>query len=197
MDLADGLNSVQVIDTRVKADLVHNDDTSLLRLLVEFSDSRGNVAGGHNVGLPFDGGLDDGGVVGIGDERDDEVVGSNFALEVSSGVNVKGDGARVGKAIDQALGGRERPASYTTIKSSLSRNKETIRHIPTVRRLEGSRTMYSAAGRATNPLPRRRIFFCALFASTSAFNARPNFGMMFLFSSINARPNSGSVNATL
>lgn len=121
VDLADGLDGVQVIDTRVKTNLVHNDNTSLLRLLIELSDSRGNVAGSHNVGLAFDGGLNDGGVVGVGDERDDEVVGGNFALEVSGGVNVKGDGARVRKAVDQALGGRERPAGYRTINSSLLR----------------------------------------------------------------------------
>lgn len=125
VDLTDGLDSIQMIDTRVKTDLVHNDDTSLLRLLVELSDSRGNVAGSHNVGLALDGGLDDGGVVGIGDERDDEVMSSNFALEISSGVNVKGDGARVRKAIDQALGGRERPAGYTTINSPLSRTSRS------------------------------------------------------------------------
>lgn len=82
VNLADSLNGVQMVDTRVKANLVHDDDPSLLRLFVELPDSRRNVAGGHDIGLALDGGLDDSGVVGIGNERDDEIVGSNFALEV-------------------------------------------------------------------------------------------------------------------
>lgn len=67
MDFINCLNRVQMINTRIQPDLVHNHDARLLRLLVKLPHSRRDIAGGNNVCLSLDGGLNDGCVVRVWD----------------------------------------------------------------------------------------------------------------------------------
>lgn len=80
MNLANGLNSVQVVNTGIETNFVHDDDSSLLSSSVEFPHSWGDVAGGDYVSFALDSGLDDLCVEDVGDQRDDKVMGSNSLL---------------------------------------------------------------------------------------------------------------------
>ena len=68
MHFGNSLNSVQVVDTGIEADLVHDDDTGILDRLVEFAHGGRDVARGDNVGLALDGSLNHGSMIGVGDE---------------------------------------------------------------------------------------------------------------------------------
>ena len=107
MDLLNGLDSIKVVNTRIKTDLIQNHNPRLTRLLIQRAQSRGDVARGDNVRLALDGGLNDGGVVGVGNEGDDEVVGGHSLLKSGSIVDVQRDGGRVGKVGSEGLGGLE------------------------------------------------------------------------------------------
>jgi hypothetical protein len=79
--LVDGLDGVQVIDSRVKSDFVQDDDASLLHLGFEFFHCRRDVAGGHNVLLVLDGGFDHIRVMNVGHEGNDQVVRRDLGIE--------------------------------------------------------------------------------------------------------------------
>lgn len=61
--------------------------------------------------LLTDGGLDDGGVEGVGDQADDEVVLGNLSVESLVIVDVEGDGGGALDASGEGLGGLEGAAS--------------------------------------------------------------------------------------
>ena len=79
--LVDRLDRVKVVDTRVQAYLVHDDDARLLDLLLELADAGRDVARRDDVRLALDRGLDDVHVVDVRHERDDEVVLRDRLLE--------------------------------------------------------------------------------------------------------------------
>ena len=62
-----------MIDTGIQPNLVHDDNSSLLGLLVKLAHHRTDVAGGDNMGLPLDSSLDDRSMVGVGDEGNDDI----------------------------------------------------------------------------------------------------------------------------
>ena len=105
MDLVNGLDGVEVVDTRVKTNLVHDNNASLLGSGVELAHRRANVASGDDVGLALDSGLDDIGVVGVGDERDDEVVLSDSLLKSGGVRDIEGNRGRVAKIANEILCG--------------------------------------------------------------------------------------------
>lgn len=65
--------------------------------------------------LDLDGGLNDGGVEGVGDERDDEVVLADLLLEGVRVGDIEGDRRGVLKAFGELLGGLERAAGYAVL----------------------------------------------------------------------------------
>ena len=95
---------------RTEADLVHDGDARLLSLLVELHHGRRDVAGGDDVLLGPDGGLDDGGVPGVGDQADDKVVLGNLGVEGGVVGDVDRDGRGAPDAGGEGLGGLEGPA---------------------------------------------------------------------------------------
>lgn len=74
MDFLNRLDSVKVINTRVQADLIHDNDSSFLCLSIQLAHGGGNVARGNNMGLSLDSGLDDSSVISVRDERDHQVM---------------------------------------------------------------------------------------------------------------------------
>jgi len=72
--IIDCLYGVQVVDTWVKTDLVHNDDACLLDLWLELLHCIRDVRSGDYILLELDSGLDDIGVVDVRDEGDDKIV---------------------------------------------------------------------------------------------------------------------------
>ena len=67
MNLTNRLNSIQMIDTGIYADLVHHNDTSLLCFALQLAHRRRDIARSHYVRLPLDGSHDD---IGMVHERD-------------------------------------------------------------------------------------------------------------------------------
>lgn len=99
-----------LLTTGVEADLVHNGDAGLLGGTVELQHCRADVAGGDDMLLLTDGGLDDLGVEGVWDQGDDEVVLGDSSVEGLCVVDI--ESLRLGglDAGGQVLGGLEGPA---------------------------------------------------------------------------------------
>ena len=95
---------------RTKTNLVHDGDAGVLGRLVELHHLGRDVAGGDDVLLGADGGLDDGGVPRVGDQADDEVVLGHLGVEGRGVRDVDGDGRGALDAHDEVLGGLEGPA---------------------------------------------------------------------------------------
>lgn len=104
VDVVDGLDSVEVVDTRVETNLVKDSDSGLLRLLVECHHGLGNVGSGDNILLLVDGGLDDLCVEGVWDQRDDQVNLSDLLLQCLCIVHVDGDGIGMLETLCELLG---------------------------------------------------------------------------------------------
>lgn len=62
---------VTYVDTWVQADLIHNCDSSILALLVEFQHGWRDIAGCDDMLLLSDGTLDNCGMECVGNKRDD------------------------------------------------------------------------------------------------------------------------------
>lgn len=111
MYLVDCLDGVQVIDTRIKSDLIHDNDTSLLHLSFQLLHRRANVAGGDDVSFALDGGLDHGGVIGVGNERYNEVVCSDESVQRLRVIHIDRDGRGAREVSSKSLRGRKRAAT--------------------------------------------------------------------------------------
>jgi hypothetical protein len=74
MNFLNHLDSVKMVDSRVQSNLIHHHDTSFLDFWFKGLDGVGDVRCSHYVTFMFDGALDDGYVVGVWNEGDDEVV---------------------------------------------------------------------------------------------------------------------------
>ena len=81
--LVDRLDRVQVVDARVKPDLVHHHNPRFLDLVLQLPNSGADVARRYYVRLALDRCLDHVDVVGVRDEGDDEVVLRDRLLERS------------------------------------------------------------------------------------------------------------------
>lgn len=102
-----------------QADLVHDGDASLLGLGVKLLHGGGDIAGGDDMLLVADGRLDDGGVVGVGDQADGQVVLGDGGIESSRVVDVDGDRVGIGNALGELLGGLEGSASWARGEASM------------------------------------------------------------------------------
>ncbi|KAH3667614.1 hypothetical protein OGATHE_003137 [Ogataea polymorpha] len=109
VDLVDGLDGVQVVDTWVQADLVHHDNAGLLDGWLQLSQSRRDVGGGDDVGvLRLDCSPDDGSVVDVWNQRDDNIVLIDLSVQSILVSNVQRQ--CVGNRACQFLGFRESSA---------------------------------------------------------------------------------------
>ena len=104
MDVVDGDDGREVVDAGVDADLVEDGDAGFLALGVEGLHGGGHVGGGDYVLLLADGGLDDGGVVGVGDQADDEVDLCDLGVESVGVGDIEADGGGVADAFCEGLG---------------------------------------------------------------------------------------------
>jgi hypothetical protein len=92
------------------ANLVHDGDAGILGLLVELKHGGRHVAGGDDMFLVSDGGLDDGGVEGVRDQADDHIVLGNGSIESLVVVDIEGDGSGQLDALGELLGAFESSA---------------------------------------------------------------------------------------
>jgi len=72
----------------------------------------GDIGGGNDVGLGLDSRLDDLGVEGVGDQRDDNIVLSDGSIQSDLIVNIQRDGGGVGVASSKLLGDVETSSGY-------------------------------------------------------------------------------------
>ena len=80
VDLVDHLDSVKMVDSGVKTDLVENGDAGGLGLSVERLHGWRDVRSGDDMLLAADSGLDDDGVVGVGDQAEGiSIPGLNYS----------------------------------------------------------------------------------------------------------------------
>ena len=68
MNLVNCLDRVQMVNTRVQPDLIHDHDACFLGVLFKLPHGGRDVASGDDVSLAFDGGLDHSCMVGVWDE---------------------------------------------------------------------------------------------------------------------------------
>jgi len=113
VDLLDGLDGIQVINSWVKTNLVHDCDTGILGGLVELQHGWGDIAGCDDVLLVADGGLDDRCVEGIWDQGDDEVVLCDFSIESCLVGDVERDRMGILDAFGELLCAFECTASFS------------------------------------------------------------------------------------
>lgn len=107
------LNGVEVVQSGVQPSLVHDGNTGVDALLVQFHHRVRNVRSGNDVLLEFDRRLDDVGVEGVRDEGDDEIVGGNGCVEGSFVRDVNRDGrSRAGEGRRESLRRRKSATSY-------------------------------------------------------------------------------------
>jgi hypothetical protein len=104
----DDVDGGDVVDSGVEADLVEDDDPGLLALVLERLHGRGDVGRGDDVLLVPDRGLDHGGVEGVRDEGDDEVVLGDGGVECLGVGNVQLDSLGVGHLDGELLCGFQR-----------------------------------------------------------------------------------------
>jgi len=182
VNLVNGLDSPKVINSRVQPDLVEHQHAGIDGLLIESLHGVRDVRGGNDVDvLVSNGGFDNEGVVGVRDEGNDEIVFGDESVEFGGVGDVDGDGVGTGNGGREGEsggkgsagceeGGREgggkgeRRASVFEFVSFrffalLPLNPKSKGEYSPIVRSFPFLTMYSAAGPATNPLPRRRTFF--------------------------------------
>jgi len=104
VNLLNGLDSVEVVDSGVHANLVHDRDTGILGRLIKLHHGRGDVAGGNDILLLADGRLDDSSVVGVGNQADDEVILGNLSIQSLVVAHVESNGVGALGASNEGLG---------------------------------------------------------------------------------------------
>jgi hypothetical protein len=119
VDTVDDVDSVEVVDTGVKTNLVHDGDAGGLGLLVQLLHGGGDVGGGDDVLLGLDGGFDDGGVEGVRDEGDGHVMLGDGGLEGGGVVDIEADGLGVGIVGGELLGRGEGAAGDGDVDAGL------------------------------------------------------------------------------
>ena len=112
MNLGNCLDSIQVIDTGIKTNLVHDDNSGLLCLFVKFAHSRRDLGRRNNMCLALDSGFDDSRVISVRNERDDQFICGDFLLQSFGVVNVKRDGSRIRETFRETLGRSKSSASW-------------------------------------------------------------------------------------
>lgn len=112
MNLLNRLDGVQVVNSGVKTNLVHDCDSGILGSLVKLQHGWGDIAGCDNVLLVADRRLDDLCVEDVWDKGNDEVVLSYDGVECGCVVDVDGDGLGVLDAFGELLRAFESTASW-------------------------------------------------------------------------------------
>jgi len=163
VDLIYDLDSIQVVNTGIKTNLVHYDDTSRPCFRIQLPHSWGDVAGSDYMCLALDRGLNDGDVIGIRNKGDDDIMGCNFLFKSSGVVDVQGNSGCPWQTASQFLGFCECSAGCNS--GGKLRSPEKVRVLTNRQMVPGitddvlgSRTSDEAAAKEKDLLPYRS--FC-------------------------------------
>ena len=99
MNLVDRLHGIQMVDTRVKAYFIHDNDASGFCTLLECPYSRRNVACRDDMCVALDSCFNNRNMERVGDKRDNCIYGSNRITERRSISNIKRESCRARKAL--------------------------------------------------------------------------------------------------
>ena len=147
-----------MVNTGIKTNLVHYDDTSCLRFRIQLPHGWADVAGSDYMCLAFDRGLNDSGVISIGNKGDDDIIGCDFLFKSSGVVNIQGNRRCPRQIVSQFLGFCECSAGCNYGGKLGSLEKETVmltnrQMVPGITNdVLGSRTSDEAAAKEKNPL---------------------------------------------
>lgn len=112
MDFVNRLDGVQVVNTGVQANLVEHNDACIFGSLIELPHGGADIAGGDDMGLALDSGLDHLCVVGVRNQGDNEIVVGDGLAESFFVVDVERDGIGVGEVGSQSLSTGQSAAGY-------------------------------------------------------------------------------------
>jgi hypothetical protein len=120
--LIDGLDCIQMINTRIESNLIHYNYASFLHFAIKFPNFGRDVTGGDDVGLAFDCRLNNDSMECEWNEGDDKIVSSNLSVKVRNNGDVKRDCSRVRQSRCDLLGTLECAGS---LKYVLMRRDDT------------------------------------------------------------------------
>jgi hypothetical protein len=110
VNIVDSLDGPKVVDSRVNTDLVETDQSGVDELLLQSLHLGVDVAGSDDVNLLLEGDLHNSSVVGVRDERDNDIVALDSLSESVGGRYVNRHGGSVGELGGKSLGSSESPA---------------------------------------------------------------------------------------
>lgn len=110
MNIVDSLDSPKVVNSWVDTDFVETDQTGILELLLESLHLGVDVRGGYDVDLLLEGDLHDGGVVGVWNKGDNNVVTLHGLSESIVRRDIDRDRGSVGNLGAEGLSSGESPA---------------------------------------------------------------------------------------
>lgn len=110
VDLGDGFHSIEVINTRVQTNLVHNYNPRFLCFVIKLFHSRGYITSGDDVGFSPDCGLYHCSVMGVRNQRDYKIMCGDLRVENILQGYIKGDGLSVRKSLSKCFCAAERSA---------------------------------------------------------------------------------------
>lgn len=110
MHLIDCFDRVQMVDARIKTNLVHYNDARSLGFLIKFTHCRGYITGCDDVNFSLYRSLYDSRVVRVRDQRDDEIMCSNLSLEIIGIIDVQRNALCIWKTLCKRLCTLERAA---------------------------------------------------------------------------------------
>ncbi|KAB8349840.1 hypothetical protein FH972_023853 [Carpinus fangiana] len=161
VNLVDGLDGVQVVDARVEADLVEHGDAGCLGLVVELLHLRVDVRGGDHVDLVLDGRLEDGGVEGVGNERDDDVLACDGGVEGGRVVYIDRDGlcvldalAELAGAVNGAAGDGDGDASRSSCSPSVVPKQSSSSPQEVLKKSSSSQVILKKSSRSLQAVPK-------------------------------------------
>lgn len=107
-------------EINTETNLVHDGDSGILALLVQLHHGGGDIARGHNILLVSNSRLDDGGMEGIRNQADDQVVLGDLSIQSLGVGNVERNGRRELHAGGETLSSLEGSASFCSRSASRS-----------------------------------------------------------------------------
>lgn len=121
MNLANGLDSIKVVHTRINANLVQDGNASILGRSVKLSHRRRHITCSDDMSLALDCRPDNVCVIDERNERDYKVVFGNVAIQIG-GFDVEGDGSCIGSSGYQLLGRGDCTTTWTSAPESVQRS---------------------------------------------------------------------------
>ena len=110
MNIVNGLDGPQVVDSGINTDLVETDQASVFELLLQSLHLRVDVRSGDDVDLLLEGDLHNSCVMSVRNKRDDDIVTLDSLSEGIGGGDINRHWGSVGEFGSEGFGSLESPA---------------------------------------------------------------------------------------